>query len=67
VDNFYFNQTFVNNYLNGKKIDVLKENLWVDYLGEGKENIQLIEQRVGIYKHLRGFDMLAIFFKAKVN
>jgi len=66
-DSVYFNRTVTNDYLKGRKIDILKENIWYNFLGEGKENLKLIEQREGIYKHLRGFDMVIVFFKAKLN
>ncbi|MEM7821691.1 MAG: glycosyltransferase family 39 protein [Candidatus Aenigmatarchaeota archaeon] len=66
IDSVYFNQTVANAYKNGLRFNVLENNLWKDFLGEGKENLILIEQREGIYKHLRGFEMLVIFFKAKV-
>jgi hypothetical protein len=66
IDSIYLNQTFVNGYLNGRKINILKENNWVDFLGEGKDKLELINQREGIYKSLRGFNMLVVFFKARI-
>ena len=66
-DSVYFNESFTKDYLEGKKVDILNENIWVDFLGSGKENLELIDQSEGIYRHLRGFDMLVILFKAKVN
>jgi 4-amino-4-deoxy-L-arabinose transferase-like glycosyltransferase len=67
VDSVYFNKTITNDFLKGRKIDILKENIWVDFLGPDKDNLTLIDQREGVYKHLLGFDMLVVFFKAKVN
>ena len=66
-DSVYFNKTFTEEYLDGRSVDILKENIWVDFLGPEKENLEIIDQREGIYKHMRGFDMLVVFFKAKVN
>ncbi|MFH1473786.1 MAG: glycosyltransferase family 39 protein [Candidatus Aenigmatarchaeota archaeon] len=67
VENSLFNQSVADAYLEGREVDVLKENIWVDRLGDGKENLELIEQRINIYEHLRGFDMLFVFFKARLN
>jgi hypothetical protein len=66
-DSNYFNESFTENYLKGNDIDILKENIWADFLGPGNENLELINQRQDIYRHLRGFDMFVIFFKVKVN
>jgi len=67
VESVYFNKTVTERYEKGGKIDILKENIWYDFLGEDKFNLTLIDQREGIYKHLRGYDMLVVFFKAKIN
>jgi hypothetical protein len=66
VDNVYLNQTVINDYLNGREINILKENIWADFLGEGKDKLELINQREAIYKSLRGFNTLVVFFKVKV-
>jgi hypothetical protein len=66
IDSVYYNQSVATAYKNGLRFSVLEKNLWQDILGSGKENITLIEQREGIYRHLRGFEMLVIFFKARV-
>jgi hypothetical protein len=67
IDSVYFNQSVVNAYKQGLRFNILENNLWKDFLGPGKEDLQLIEQREGIYKHLRGFEMLVVFFKAKIK
>lgn len=66
VDSVYLNQTVINDYLNGREINILKENIWADFLGEGKDKLELISQREGIYKSLRGFNTLVVFFKVKI-
>jgi len=66
VDIVFFNETVYENYKNGLKIDILKDNPWKDVLGEGKENLILIEQKEKVYRHIRGFDILVVFFKAKL-
>jgi len=66
VDIAFFNETVYNDYLKGRKIDILKENTWESVLGEGKESLVLIDQKEKVYKHLRGFNMLVVFFKAKL-
>ncbi|MEM5843893.1 MAG: glycosyltransferase family 39 protein [Candidatus Aenigmatarchaeota archaeon] len=66
VDNVFFNQTVADAYRKGLRFNVLENNIWQDVLGEGKESLSLIEQREGIYRHLRGFEMLVVFFKAKL-
>jgi len=65
IDSVYFNQTVTDEYLKGRKIDILKENIWNDFLGN--DNLELIEKTEGVYNHLRGFDMLIVFFIARVN
>jgi hypothetical protein len=65
IDSFYFNQTVINNYLKGEKINIL-ESTWADFLGEGKDKLELIEQKEGLYKSLRGFNVLIVFFKVRV-
>lgn len=66
VDIVFFNETVSENYKNGLKIDILKDNPWKDVLGEGKENLVLIDQKEEVYRHIRGFNMLVVFFKAKL-
>jgi hypothetical protein len=65
-DTVYFNRTVTQSYVNGTGIDILKQNIWQDFLGDGKDRLQLIEQKEGLYRHLLGFDMLIVFFKARV-
>jgi hypothetical protein len=68
VDIVHFNQTVYNEFKNGLlKIDILKDSYYAPYLGEGKEDLILIDQSYGFYKHLRGFNMLTFFFKAKIK
>ncbi|MBU5557666.1 MAG: glycosyltransferase family 39 protein [Candidatus Micrarchaeia archaeon] len=67
VESVYFNHSVTNEYRKGRHIDIMKENIWYDFLGPDKDNLILIEQREGVYKHLRGYDMLVVFFKARVN
>ena len=65
-DTVYFNKTVTQSYASGNKIDILDQNIWQDFLGDGKERLQLIDQKEEVYKHLLGFDMLIVFFKARV-
>ena len=67
IESSYHNQTFVERYRSGEEIDIIKENQWSNVMGDGSENLELIEARYGIYKHIRGFDMLISFIKVKVN
>jgi hypothetical protein len=67
IESSYHNQTFVERYRNGEEIDIINENQWSAVMGEGIENIELIDVRYGIYKHIIGFEMLIAFIKAEVN
>jgi 4-amino-4-deoxy-L-arabinose transferase-like glycosyltransferase len=64
VESSYHNQTAIEEYQNGT-FDILRENQW-HAVFEPNANLTLIENRCGIYRHLRGFDMLVCFFKARV-
>jgi len=68
VDVVHFNQTVYNGVKDGSlRINIPKDTYYEDYLGEGKEDLILIDQRYEFYKHLRGFDMVSFFFKMKVK
>jgi len=68
VDIAHFNQTVYDEVANGSlKIDVLRDSYYGNILGDGKEDLVLIYQSYGFYKHLRGFNMLSVFFKFKIK
>lgn len=51
----------------GENFDVAAQNRWVHVLGQGKENLNLIEEKFYRFKNLRGNNLTIVRFVFKVN